>query len=62
MGLMMPAWTDNSIITRWHQAHQPWVCVVPPSDDTSVITRAHAAYVFLCDSAIIVKISYKENQ
>ena len=35
--------------------HQSCVRVVPPSDTTSVITRHHAAYDFLCDTAIIVK-------
>ncbi len=50
MGLITPAWTDNSIITRWPHTHQWWMCVTPPSDNTSVITRAHAAYAFLCDS------------
>ena len=56
MGLMTPAWTDNSIITQWRHAHQSWVCVVPHSDKTSVITRAHAAYaVYAHDTAIIVK-------
>ena len=29
--------------------------MAPPSDDTSVINRTHAAYDFLCDTAIIVK-------
>ena len=35
--------------------HQSCVRVVPPSDNTSVITRHHAPYDFLCDTAIIVK-------
>ena len=39
--------------------HQSCVRVVPPSDNTSVITRHHAAYDFLCDTAIMVKISYR---
>ena len=60
--IFTPAWTDNSIVTRWRHAHQSWVRVAPPSDNNSVITRAHAAYDFLCDTAIIVKISYAEHQ
>ena len=28
----------------------------------NVITRAHAAYAFLCDITIIVNISYREHQ
>ena len=26
----MPAWTDNSIITRWRHTHKSWVRVAPP--------------------------------
>ena len=55
MDLMTPAWTDNSIVARWRHAHQSGVYVASPSDDTSVITRAHAAYDFLRDKAIKVK-------
>ena len=43
VGLIMPVWTDTSIITGWRQ---PCVRVEPPSDYTSVITSDHAAYVF----------------
>ena len=59
MGLMTQSWTDNSIISRWRDAHQSGLRVAPHSDDTSVITRAHAAYAFVCDTAIIVNISYR---
>ena len=41
---------------------QSWVRAALPSDDTSVTTRAHAAYDFICDTAIIVHISYREHQ
>ena len=57
MGVLTPARTDNSIITHWRHAHQSWVHVAPPSDDTSVITRSHDAYAFLCDTSIIVNTS-----
>ena len=61
MGLMTPAWTDNIVITR--RTHQSWGRVAPPSDNTaSVITISHAAYAFLCDTSIIVDISYKKLQ
>ena len=60
MGLMTPAW--YSIITRWRRTHQSWVRVAPSSDNTSVITRSHTAYVVLCDTSIIVNISYNKNQ
>ena len=52
---MTLAWTDSSIITRCRHAHQSWVRSAPSSGDTSVITRVHAAYAFLCDTATIVK-------
>ena len=55
MGVMTPAWTDNSIVAQWRHAHQSWVRVIPTSDNTSVIIGAHAAYAFLCDTAIIVQ-------
>ena len=58
MGLITPAWTDNSTITRWRYAHQSWVRVAPPSDDINVTTRANAAYGVLCDTAIIVTTSW----
>ena len=51
---MTLAWTDNSIITRWRHTHQSLVRVAPPSDNSSVITRSHAAYAFLGDTPIIV--------
>ena len=54
MGLMMAARTDNSIITRTLHAYQSWVRMVPPRDNTSVITRPHAC-AFLRDTSIIVK-------
>ena len=57
MGLITQAWTDNCIITRWRHEHQSWVRVAPPSDNTSCKTGTHAAYDFLCDTAIIGKIS-----
>ena len=57
MGLMTPASIDNSSITRCRHAHQSWVSVAPPGDDTSVTTRALAAYAFLCDTVIIEKTS-----
>ncbi len=62
MGLMTPAWTDNSAITRWHHTHQSCVRMAPPGDNTSVITRSHATYAFLCDTSIIVNISYPTLQ
>ena len=58
----MPARTDTSIITGWRHAHHSWVRVVPASDYTSVINSAHVAYDSLCDTAIIVKRSYREHQ
>ena len=51
---MTPALTDNSTITR-PRAPIIGVCVAQTSDNTSVITRYHAAYTFLCDTSIIVK-------
>ena len=30
------------------------MCVAPLSVNTSVITRCHAAYAFLCDTSIII--------
>ena len=41
---------------------QSWVHVTPRTDTTSVITTAHDAYDLLCDTAIIVKILYREHQ
>ena len=50
MGLITPAWTDNSIITRWRHAHQSRVRMGPPSDNASVITSARTAYNGLRDT------------
>ena len=64
MGLMTPAWTDNSILTRWRHAHQSWVYMAPHNDrpNTSVVTRSRAACDFLCDTSIIVKkMSYRKH-
>ena len=52
---MTPASTANSIITRRRHAHQSWAHVAPPIDNTSGTTTAHAAYDFLCDTAVVVK-------
>ena len=41
---------------------QSWARVTPRTDPTSVITIAHDAYDLPCDTAIIVKISYREPQ
>ena len=38
--------------------HQSFVHVSPPSDNTRIITRSHAAYDFLCDTSFIVNISF----
>ena len=42
--------------------HQSWVRVAPTSDNTSVITRYHAAYDFPRDTSIIENISYRKLQ